>query len=273
MEPKELIRAGKLAEARKELVDSVKNTPGDSKARVLLFQVLSLMGDWEKAERHIDVIAAQGVQSEAGVIPYKNILQCEKTRRAVSQLKKRPDFLPKAPPYFEKYMSAMEQLAGGEVEESLSQIDRIESEIPLLSGTLDGRPFNDIRDIDAFLSFFIEAFVHERYVWIPFEAVRELAIGQPQSLFDLIWTPARITAWDGLSLNCFLPVLYPDSASHEDDRVKLGRMTDWCALGGPFHQGVGQHVYLIGDQEVPILEIRELIMNKPTTEGNPQSDD
>jgi len=75
----------------------------------------------------------------------------------------------------------------------------------------------------------------------------------------LIWAPCRITLWDGLTLNGYLPVLYPESGSVEDDRIKLGRLTDWRPLGGNFFRAVGQHVFDIGGRDVPLLEIREVL--------------
>jgi protein involved in temperature-dependent protein secretion len=60
-------------------------------------------------------------------------------------------------------------------------------------------------------------------------------------------------------MNCYLPVLYADSFLHEDDRVKLGRLTDWTSIGGPFAKGMGQHVFQVGEEDVGILEIREVL--------------
>ena len=37
--------------------------------------------------------------------------------------------------------------------------------------------------------------------------------------------------------------------------VKLGKMTDWVSLGGPYSKGSGQHVFQIGEEEISILEI------------------
>jgi len=265
MDPKELIRAGKLSEARQHLINSVKSSPGDSGLRVLLFQVLSLMGDWEKAERHIDILAAQDVKAEAGVLSYRNLLHAERIRQEVNNLERRPDFLPKSPPYVEKFFLALEQIRQSDLKTAEASFDQLEADRPRVSGTVNGKPFVDIRETDSYLLFFVEAFVHERYVWIPFESIREMVLQAPESLFDLIWTPAHITAWDGLTLNCFLPVVYPDSAFADDDRIKMGRMTDWHPLGAAFFRGLGQHVYLFGEEEMPLLEIRELRMNRPDT--------
>ncbi len=273
MDPKELIRAGKLTEARQQLIESVKSSPGDSGLRVLLFQVLSLLGDFEKAERHIDIIAAQDVKAEAGIMPYKNLLHGERVRQEVYHVERRPDFLPKTPAYAERYFLALEQLKNNEFESAEETFKLLEEDRPPLSGTLNDQPFNDIRETDSFLSYFIEAFVHERYVWLPFESIREMILPTPESLFDLIWIPAQITAWSGLTLNCFLPVVYPESPFHEDDRIKMGRMTDWHSLGGPFYKGLGQHVFQIGDEDVPLLEIRELMLNQPVAQKGAETEE
>jgi type VI secretion system protein ImpE len=124
---------------------------------------------------------------------------------------------------------------------------------------LNGLPFEGLRDTDTALAFFLEAFVHDRYVWLPFEALRELVIPAPRSLFDLLWTPVLVTTWEGLSLNCYLPVLYPESFLHADDRIKLGRMTDWTSMGSAIARGVGQHVLQAGPDEWALLDIRAVV--------------
>ena len=68
-------------------------------------------------------------------------------------------------------------------------------------------------------------------------------------------------------MGCYLPVLYPDSSRSDDDRVRLGRMTDWRDLGGGLYQGVGQHVFLAGKEEKPLLEIRELLFHEKKKGG------
>ncbi len=100
--------------------------------------------------------------------------------------------------------------------------------------------------------------IQAHYVWVPVESLRELSIPAPKTLFDLIWLPARITTAEGLSLVGHAPVVYPQSFVHEDERVKMGRMTEWIGLGGRFARGCGQHVYEVGEEEVGILDMREV---------------
>ncbi len=258
MDAKELIRAGRLADARAQLIADVKATPGDAAKRTLLFQVLLFLGEFEKAERHLDTLALQDPDRESGVQVYRNLLQAEKDRLLVVAGKERPTFLPETPPCLELYFDGWEKIQAGKIEDAVTVFSEIARDLGPVKGKVNGRPFTGLTDTDALLSYFLEAIVHERYVWIPFSAIREIIHPPPVSLFDLIWAPGTVTTWEGLTLNCFLPVLYANSFSHEDDRVKLGRMTDWLHLGGPFSTARGQHMYDFGDQEISLLEIQDV---------------
>ena len=258
MEVKELIRAGRLSEARKLLTEEVKKLPGDLGRRTLLFQVLAFSGEWAKAQSHLEIIANQDRKKETGVQVFKNLVGAEKQRGEVLKLKQRPSFLPGSPRYAEEYFSAREKLERKMIQEAAELFAKIDAAQPVVSGTLDGAAFAGFKDTDSFLWRFLEAMVYERYMWVPIESISELMIDPPKTLFDLLWIPARIATWEGLNIHCYLPVLYPESFFHPDERVKLGRMTDWVPLGGPFTRGVGRHVFQIGEEEKSILEIREV---------------
>jgi len=256
----ELIRAGRLTEARRQVAAEVKAAPADVGKRTLLFQVLAYCGEWDKAEAHLDVIASQDVKAELGAQLYRGLLAAEREREAVS-LERLPAILPKAPPYLECYLAGRRKLEGGQAEAAEKLLGQAGSQRPHVSGSVDGTPFEDLRDTDACLEFFLEAMVHGHYVWIPFEFLREVSIPAPKGLLDLLWTTARVATQDGLVMHCHLPALYPGSYAHEDDRVKLGRMTDWVPLGGACTRGMGQHVFRIDAGEKALLEIRELAFN------------
>jgi protein involved in temperature-dependent protein secretion len=53
--------------------------------------------------------------------------------------------------------------------------------------------------------------------------------------------------------------------------MKLGRSTDWVALGGGFSKGVGQHVFQVGEEDIGILEIREAVFNSFELEKDDES--
>jgi type VI secretion system protein ImpE len=271
MDAKDLIKAGKLSEARSQLVEDVKSSPANLNSRTLLFQVQAYAGEWDKARRQLEVITTQDANRETGVQVYLNLIQAETERIEVFQHKRSPSFLPETPAYFEQYHAAWQKLTDQEFEAAESIFSEIRDRCAKITGTLNGKEFTGFSETDTRLTCFLEAFVHERYVWLPLEMLRELTLPEPQTLLDLLWASAQITMHGGLTLNCFLPVLYPDSFQHEDDRLKLGRMTDWTDLGSGFHQGFGQHVYQVGDDDVAILEIREAVFNSFEVENKDES--
>jgi type VI secretion system protein ImpE len=258
MDAKELIRAGKLQEARIRITDEVKASPSDAAKRTLLFQVLAFCGEWDKAERHLDILAERDPRAETGVQVYRSLMSAERKRDAVFQGEARPSFMTKMPDWLENLFLAREKLAGGSAAEAKRLLRKIESGEPRLSGDLNGSPAEGFRDTDDFLAHFLEVFIHDSYLWFPFSSLRELSLSEPKSQLDLLWIPARIAVKEGLAVGCYLPVLYPDSCRSDDDRVRLGRMTDWRELGGGIFQGRGQHVFLAGAEEKPLLEVREI---------------
>ncbi len=259
----ELIKAGKLTEARRQLVQEVKAAPADLGKRTTLCQVLCFCGEWDKAARHLDAICTQDPKRETGVQVYRNLIHAEKERTEVLALDRRPAFLTEAPPWLDIYWSALESITAGALEEAKRLFEKTGALGITVSGTLNQTPFAGISNTDSRLSCILEAFVHDRYIWIPFTAIREMIVSPPKTLMDLLWIPATVTAWSGLTLNCYLPVLYAASSSHENERVRLGQMTDWEAIGGPFARGAGQQVLQIGETDTALLEIRQLQCSPP----------
>ncbi len=263
MDAKSLIKANRLSEARSRLIEDVKASPSDSKCRTVLFQVLSFFGEWDKAESHLDILAMCDTRAETGVRVYKNLMAAERERAEVCNGERRPSFISSPPSCLEQQFAAWDELRKGRAGEACNLYEKTAATIPEISGTLAGREFRGFRDVDAFLSHFLEVFIHDRYYWAPFHRLSRLSILAPKTLLDLLWTPATITTWEGLSACCFLPVTYPGSSSHGDDMVRLGKMTAWRDLGGGCCEGSGQHVFMIGAEERAILEIGDVQFFKP----------
>jgi len=269
----DLIKAGRLGEARAQLVKEVRERPGDAGARTLLFQTLSCLGEWDKADGHLGAIAAQSAANDAASQVYRNIIKAEKERESVWTEGKRPAFFPEGPPYLEEYFDARARLAAGRREEALAILEGIAGVERARRGTINGTSFVGFQDADPLLFPFLEVFVHDRYVWIPFGAVETLTVPPPSGFLDLLWVPARIAARSGARIGGHLPVLYPSSYRHADDRVKMGRLTEWVAAEGGLERGAGQHVFLAGEKEMGLLEIREMVFDTPEGgEGNGRSD-
>ena len=66
MKAKELLDEGHLSAAIEQLNQEVKSHPTDSHLRTFLFELLCFAGDYQRAERQLDVLAQQSVDSGGG---------------------------------------------------------------------------------------------------------------------------------------------------------------------------------------------------------------
>lgn len=258
MKAKELLDAGHLSEAIEELNREVKAHPTDSRQRIFLFELLCFAGDYARARRQLDVIGTESAAAEAGVQIYRSILTAEEARHRLISDGLRPDFLFPPPAYVLQHLEAINRLRERQPEEARNLLEESANGRPSLPGSIDGQAFADFRDADDLIAPFLELIVHDKYVWLPFDAISRVQIAPPKQLRDLLWIPATVEPRHGRVGEVFVPVLYAGSTEHADDRVKLGRMTDWQTFGDGLALGVGQRLFFADEQERAMLEVREL---------------
>jgi type VI secretion system protein ImpE len=203
-----------------------------------------------------------------GIQVYRNVLAAESARRRLFSEGLRPGFLFEPLPYTQLHLAAVNRLREGNSTEAAALLEESGSVRPPLKGRVDGQPFADLRDGDDLLAPFLEVIVHNRYIWLPFEQIRQLSISVPKRLRDLLWVPARLESHLGPVGEVFLPVLYAGSSAHADDRIKLGRMTDWQVRTEGLTLGVGQHLLFIDGQDRGLLEVRDLECEAVSTQDS-----
>ncbi len=236
MTAKELFQAGQLSEAIAALGAEVRDNPTDVRRRTFLFELLCFQGEYDRAEKHLHLLADSNKEAQMGAVLYFSALHAERTRQ---DLFKRKDY-PHAP---------------------VSETPR--------GGTINGAPFESLEDADPRIGPRLELFAAGGYLWIPFEYIESIETQPPQKLRDLLWIPALVRtgpAFRGTELGeVLLPVLTPFSFQHADGNVRLGRATEWQEVDGqavPF----GQRLFSVDGEEIPILEIRKVEFT-PTAEA------
>lgn len=258
MDAKQLFEAGDLAGAIRAVTAEVKSRPTDAARRTFLFELLSFAGEFDRAQRQLDALAHQDAQAEWPAQAYGNLLHAERNRRRLFSDGLRPEFLADPPAYVQLHLDAVNRLRDGRAEEAQALLERAEQMRPTIAGEVNGQACDEIRDCDDVLAPFLEIFILRDYVWLPWEQIKELEISQPERPRDLLWLAAGLVLADGSQQRGYLPTLYCGSHEHADDRVKLGRMTDWKqSAGGPV-AGVGLHALLAGDDAIGLLDVRKL---------------
>jgi type VI secretion system protein ImpE len=261
MEAKELFKSGNLQGTIDQLIQEVKNKPLDLSKRIFLFETLCFAADYQRAERQLDAIAQTSgdVNVEMGILVYRSVLKAEKERDAFfTGALGAPKFLSEPPAYTALHLQAVAELRVEKFTEIEKLLDESASARGSLKGAKDGNPFSDFKDADDILAPFLEIFLQGEYCWLPFSEVKELTLQAPSTLRDLLWVPARVALHHRALGDVFVPVQYFGSSKHENDLVKLGRMTDWKSVAGGTLLGAGQRTLLVDEVECPILEIRKI---------------
>jgi type VI secretion system protein ImpE len=258
MGAKELLDQHHLSAAIAELNQDIKRHPTDLRLRTFLFELLCFAGDYERGQRQLDVIGHQNVDVGIGVEVYKSILRAEAARRQVFIEGIKPTFLSDPPEHVVFSLDAQNQLREGHAAEAKELYERAQRVRPEIRGRVKGHPFTSFRDSDDRLAGILEVIVRDSYIWLPFERIRKVVIPQPKHLRDLLWMPATLEIEGRPSGDVFLPVLYAGSEREVDDKVRLGRMTEWLDLGAGLAGGVGRKTFFVDDRDVSILEIGEL---------------
>jgi type VI secretion system protein ImpE len=228
MKAQALYEAGRLDEAIEVLGAELRDDPTDARRRTFLFELLCFAGDFERAGKHLEIVAGSNPEAGMGAWLYRSALHAASTRE--------------------------DMFGSGAFPEG-------DSGPAPVSGTLNGRPFESLQDADPRLGARLEFFAAGEYTWMPLQHLASVRIEPPRRLRDLLWTPATVQTGPGFERlelgEVLLPVLSPLTFQDPEDAVRLGRMTAWVEDGG-LEFPLGQKLFLVDGEEIPILEIREL---------------
>ncbi len=229
MTARELYQAGQLDEAVLALNAEIRDNPADKKRRTFLFELLCFAGNFDRAEKQLDILAEESPDAYTGTLLYRAAMHAERTRKELFEKKDYP---------------STGVLGDG------------------LRGTLNGTPFESISDSDPRIGPRLEVFAAGRYIWIPIAHIASVEIQPPKRLRDLLWAPALIRTGPSFKDQelgeTLMPVLSPFSYQHRDDAVRLGRATVWEDQESGEPVPFGQKMLLVDGEEFPILEIRRL---------------
>ena len=261
----ELYKAGQLADAIAAAGEEVKRRPAETAPRGLLTELLCFAGDFERADKQLDAIGHQDPQSAVGISLFRQLLRAEQARRQFYTEGRLPEFLDKPSPRLQKHLEASIRLHEGQPAEAAALLDEAEQQRLGLPGVCGERPFEDVHDIDDMTASFFEVLTSTgKYYWIPMERVETIEFHEPVRPRDLLWRRVHMVVCGGPDGEVFLPTLYAGSADNADDRIRLGRMTDWRGGDGAPIQGMGQRLFAIGDQDVGILELKQITITAPS---------
>ena len=254
------LREGDLDETLRQLQEQVRKEPANAKYRVFLFQLLAVMGQWERAMNQLNVAGELDAGTLAMVQTYREALRCEVLRGEIFAGRRSPLVFGEPEEWFALLLEAQRLLAQGAGEQAMEMRERALETAPATPGTIDGAPFEWIMDGDNRLGPVVEAIVNGRYYWVPFQRIRSLQIEEPADLRDLVWMPAHFTWANGGESAGLIPTRYPGSETSPDPELRRGRRTEWLEQPGGAYVGQGQRMFFTDSGEYPLMEVRSITL-------------
>ena len=263
MEAEESLRAGRLNEAQDALEQAIRSDPADAKLRVFFFQLLAILGQWDRALSQLRVAAQLDAINLLMAQMYEATLTCEALRSHVFSGERTPLIFGQPDPWMSWLVQANVLAAQGSYEGATELRQKALDAAPAIGGAVDDQSFEWLADADSRLGPMLEAIVDGKYYWVPFQAIKAIQISEPKDLCDFVWTPASFT-WsnDGQSEG-FIPTRYPGSETSEHDAVRLARRTEWVEKPAETYFGLGQRMLATEGQEYPILSVRRIDLHHP----------
>lgn len=265
MNAEELIAAGKPEEALAAVQQDIRKNPGDARLRIFLFQLLSILGSWEKALTQLNVLRDLNADCMLLAQIFRPAVECEALREAIFAGKRGPMIFGEPLEWIGLLVAANQRLAEGQFAAAHDLREQAFEAAPATTGSLNGRPFEWIADADSRLGPILEVIVDGKYYWVPFFRIRSIHIEPPHDLRDMVWTTAQFTWANGGQNPGLIPTRYVGTAALADSRLRLARLTEWENKSDETYIGFGQRILATDVEETPLLEVRTIeILSDPS---------
>ncbi|RHW17015.1 virulence protein SciE type [Sphingomonas gilva] len=255
------LRDGDLDGARAALIEVVRAKPADQQARMFLFQLLALAGEWDKARTHLNMLAQLSPEAQMLSVAYGQAIEAERLRADVFA-GRQPMIQLDASDWAQGIADAITHFAAGRTAEGEAARDAAFEAAPDMRGSFNDVAFDWIADGDGRFGPTFEAIVGGRYGIIPFDKVERIESEGPKDLRDVMWYPVQIALTAGQTIAAMLPARYPGTEASGTGLEKLGRGTSWReeAWG---EAGVGQRLWTTSDgEDHPLLDLRLLTIEQ-----------
>jgi type VI secretion system protein ImpE len=232
----------------------VKANPSDKEARHIYIDLLVLEGDYERADAQCSLASTLAPEDTMGFVLLKNQLRAMAAREAWFKAGAVPEF-PQGPSERDKAAVKLNIVhragSGDEAARTLFALEELRGEQPLL---WNGKAVSDFRDLDDRTPHALEVIMTGgAYLWVDFAKIAAVAVEPIARPRDLAFRRADLSLTDGSSASVLLPAIYHGTGDQE--KLLLGRETEWIEETTGITTGRGQRCFLAGDDLVSFHEL------------------
>ncbi len=270
------LKDGDVTRALKLLTEQVRAKPQDAKLRVFMFQLLCLLGQWDRALNQLNV----SLELDAGTLPmvqtYREAIACETLRLQVFAGQKVPMLFGEPETWVALLIEALLREGRGEREAADTLRAQALEQAPATAGQAvvgeaAAQPFAWIADADSRLGPTLEAVINGRYYWLPWNRLAKVDIDAPEDLRDRVWMPAHFEFTNGGEVVGLIPTRYPDTDLAAGDLLTLSRGTEWRESRPGIFVGLGQRLFVTEAAEFGLMDLRSVTLGEADADADAQA--
>ena len=141
MSVEEQIKAGQLDEALTQAQEAVRKTPAEARPRILLFQLFSVLGQWERALTQLNVLRDMDPECMVLAEIFRPVLQCEALRAEIFAGKRSPLIFGEPMEWIGLLVQANALLAQGQTAAAVELRNKAFEAAPATAGKLNDQSF------------------------------------------------------------------------------------------------------------------------------------
>jgi len=269
-----------LSEALSRAEAGVRAKPQDAQARWLLFELLCVLGHWERALTQLQTWAGLSKDLDSTAHVMRGLIKAERQREDVLAGRSEPATIAASQPGLSAPASGEEAatkrspawiadlaealrlgaIGQGNAAEATEASDAARevalSMVPDTPGSSNlVSSFNWIADADSRLGPVCEVILIGAYRWLAFEDISSLTKSAPERLLDLVWSQVDIVLRDGTPLKGYMPMRYPVDEG-DRDALLMARETVWHETGRTGVCGRGQKMWMTDADDMALLDLR-----------------
>lgn len=262
MTPLEHFNQAKLEEAIAEASSLLRANPRDLQTRGLLATLQCFAGDLDRADKQLETILSLDPEYAVGVNVIRQLLRAETARRDFFTQGNIPEFLETPSEEISLRIKASISFREGDLSRAQQELEEADRLRPVVTAAASGGPAGELRDLDDLLASVFEiCTVNGKYLWVPMNLVEHVEFAERSGLADFFWAPLTVSFKAGRDLQGYMPLLYIGTERAQDPNVRIGRATDWQGGNQTPARGLGQRMFLIGDDAVPMTSLKTLALH------------
>ncbi|MCK5817730.1 MAG: virulence protein, SciE type [Psychromonas sp.] len=252
----DMLQEGKLTEAIEYLETELKDDPLNTDYRSSLIEMLCIIGDLERADAQLDIIALKNPQFTVGATNLRQLLRAQQSRLDFINGKSVPELFNGTTPYSEALVKLNIELHNGDDKSINDAVDLFEEKREKIGCKVNDKEIKEFRDLDDTLGSFIEIFTTDgKYYLADLSDIQYIIFKPIASTIERVWRRVELCIKNGSTGEAHIPIVYANSKT---DAQKLGRETDWIDSTENVSIGLGLKTWFADDNLLVYSEMERI---------------